>query len=120
LSLLVQLIAIPYHQARAAPGFVSDPIQVAADLKTIFGDAAALCVQVDDKSAPVAPAGHCDDQCPLFRFASQASALVAPVPAALPEPRLAVRQDLGMARETNIVPARGNTQNRARAPPLAV
>ncbi len=85
LSLLVQLILIPYHHALSAPGPVSsDPARIETQLKAIFGDAAALCVQVDDKGVPTAPAGHCDDDCPLCRFAAEAAALVTPDLPALP------------------------------------
>ena len=41
-------------------------------LKATFGDAAAFCVQVDDKRAPLHPSGHCDDQCPPCRSGSGA------------------------------------------------
>jgi hypothetical protein len=81
LALLFQLVAIPYHQARSspiAPQPASDIASVAADLHATFGDAAALCVQSDGKGAPDAPAGDCDDHCPLCQFAAQAAALVAP------------------------------------------
>jgi hypothetical protein len=121
LSLLVQLVAIPYHQALAAPLFAeSDTARIAADLKATFGDAAALCVQVDDKGTPIAPAGHCDDQCPLCRFAVQAVAFVPPDAPALPE-RLekdahAIRAPPGR----DALPAYPAQPNSARAPPLAV
>jgi hypothetical protein len=121
LSLLVQLIAVPYHQALAAPGIAeSDTAQIAAGLKAAFGDAAALCVEVDGKGAPLAPAGHCDDQCPLCRFAAQAASLVTPGAPALPERLDRARQTLGAASEPGAVPFRLENLNRARAPPLAV
>ena len=121
LSLIVQLIAAPYHQALAAPGSSqSDTARIAADLRATFGDAAALCVQVDDKGAPVMPAGHCDDQCRLCRFAAQAAALVAAELPALPGPLNAVCQSIGAAPERDLVPVRLANPNRARAPPLAV
>jgi hypothetical protein len=119
LSLLVQVIAVPCHQARAAPGFASDPAVIAADLKSSFGDAAAFCVQVDDKGAPLAPAGPCDDQCPLCRFSAQATTLFAPAPA-LPERLAGAAPVLGAAHELGAVPAPVTSRNRARAPPLAV
>ena len=51
-------------------------LPIAAELKALFGDAAQLCVQVDDNKAPVQhrPFGHCCDQCPLCRFAAHAVA----------------------------------------------
>ncbi len=120
-SLLVQLIAIPYHQALAAPGIAeSETAKIAAELKATFGDAAALCAEVDSKGAPLAPAGHCDDQCPLCRFAAQAATLVAPDAPALPERLDAACQTLGAACEPGVVPLRLENRNRARAPPLAV
>jgi hypothetical protein len=60
LALIVQFVAIPYHQARAGDLGRSD-VAIAAELKATFGDAAALCVQSDDKGAPHTPAGSCDD-----------------------------------------------------------
>ena len=121
LSLIVQLFAIPYHQALAGPGFAeSETAKIAAELKATFGDAAALCVEVDGKGAPLAPAGHCDDQCPLCRFAAQAATLVAPDAPALPERLDPACQTLGAASEPGVVPFRLENRNRARAPPLAV
>ncbi|HME83228.1 MAG TPA: hypothetical protein VKG91_01430 [Roseiarcus sp.] len=121
LSLLVQLIAIPYHQALAAPEFAqSETAKIAAELKATFGDAAALCVEVDGKGAPLAPAGHCDDQCPLCRFAAQAATLVAPDAPALLERLDAGRQALGAASDPGGLPFRLENCNRARAPPLTV
>jgi hypothetical protein len=120
-SLIVQLIAVPYHQALAAPGMAeSETAQIAAELKATFGDAAALCVEVEDKGAPFPPAGHCDDQCPLCRFAAQAAALVEPDAPALPEQLDAGCQVLGAASERGDLPFRLENRNRARAPPLAV
>jgi hypothetical protein len=120
-SLLVQLIAIPYHQALAAPGIAeSETAKITAELKATFGEAAALCVEVDGKGAPLAPAGHCDDQCPLCRFAAQAATLVAPEAPALPERLDPACQTLGAASEPGGVPFRLKNRNRARAPPLAV
>jgi hypothetical protein len=121
LSLLVPLVATPYHQALAGPGFAeSETARIAAELKATFGDAAALCVEVDGKAAPISPAGHCDDQCPLCRFAAQAATLVAPDAPALPGPLDAACQTLGSASERGAVPCRLKSRNRARAPPLAV
>jgi hypothetical protein len=121
LSLIVQLIAAPYHQARAGDGLPgSDMTRIAAELKATFGDAAALCVEVDDKGAPLAPAGKCDDQCPLCRFVSQASGLIAPTAPALPERLDAACRALGIAPEPGDIPAYSSQTNRARAPPFAV
>jgi len=121
LSLLVQLIAIPYLQALAGPGFAeAETAEIAAELRATFGDAAALCVEVNDKGAPISPAGHCDDQCPLCRFAAQATALVAPEAPAPPERLDAACQSLGAASEPGVVSFRLENRNRARGPPLAV
>jgi hypothetical protein len=121
LSLLVQLVAIPYHQSLAAPDFAaSETAAIAAELKATFGDAAYLCVQVDDKGAPLAPTGHCDDQCPLCRFGLQAAALVAPELPALPVRLDAACRSLGATPERGAVPVCPAQRNRARAPPLAV
>ena len=121
LSLIVQLFAAPYHQALAALAFAqTDEAKIAADLKATFGDAAALCVQVDDKGAPLHPSGNCDDQCPLCRFAAQASTLVAPELPALPAPVDAARHNIGAAPERDVVAVRLRSLNRARAPPLAI
>jgi len=121
LSLIIQLFAVPYHQASAAPGFAEpETARIAAELRATFGDAAALCVETDSKGAPLSPVGHCDDQCPLCRFAAQAAALIAPELPALP-----VRLDvaclrLGTTPEHGAVPACPAQQNRARAPPFVV
>ncbi len=123
LSLIVQLIAIPYHQALAAPGIpVADTAAIAADLKATFGDVAFLCVQVDDKGAPspIAPAGHCDDQCPLCRFFAQVAALVPPDCPAVPRRLDARRRTIGAAPQHAVFNSRLTPANRARAPPLAV
>ena len=121
LSFVFQLLAIPYHQAliasaAAAPGAA----QVAAELKATFGDAAALCVQRDDNGGPAAPAGDCDDHCPLCQFAAQAAALIAPIAPALPSRRAVAFLTIGPAPEIGAVPLPPNKQSRARAPPFAV
>jgi hypothetical protein len=121
LSLIVQLVAIPYHQALATPLYApSDTAVIAAELKATFGDTAALCVHLDDNGAPLRPAGNCDDQCPLCRFAAQAATLVAPDAPPLPQRLEAACQTLGAASEPGGVPFRLENRNRARAPPLAV
>jgi hypothetical protein len=125
LALLVQLVAIPYHQALSAPlppsaSTPSDLAAIAADLKATFGDAAALCVQSGDNGRPDAPSGDCDDHCPLCRFSAQAAALVALDLPALPERLDAARRMLGAAPEAGALPFRPASRHRARAPPLAV
>ncbi len=120
LSLIIQLLAIPYHQALSAPAFASDTAATAAELKATFGDAAALCVQVYEKSAPGAPAGHCDDQCPFCRFSAQAAVLIAPDAPALPVRLYRASRALGAAPAPGAVPAHPTSRNRARAPPVAV
>jgi len=119
LALLFQLAVIPFHQALSASA-PSDIASIASDLKATFGDAAALCVQTDDKGAPVAPAGDCDDHCPLCHFSAQAGALVGPDLPALPERLDAACLTLGAAPEAGAVPACPTRQNRARAPPFSV
>lgn len=123
LALLFQLIAIPYHQARSAPIApqpATDVASVAAALKATFGDAASLCVQSDGKGGPGAPAGDCDDHCPLCQFAAQAAALLPPALPVLPARfDLAVRS-LGAAPEAGAVPRVPIRHNRARGPPFAV
>jgi hypothetical protein len=123
LSLFVQLIAIPYRQALAASEFsAADAAAIAADLKATFGDAAALCVQVDGSGAPspFAPAHSCDDQCPLCRFSAQVSALVLPDAPAVPARLYADCRSIGAAPQLGAFDARPTPANRARAPPLAV
>lgn len=123
LALLFQLLTIPYHQARSAPigpQAAFDVASVAAALKATFGDAAALCVQSDGKGGKGAPAGDCDDHCPLCQFAAQAAALIAPALPTLPARfDLAVRT-LGVAPEAGAVPRVPIRHNRARGPPFAV
>jgi hypothetical protein len=121
LSLIIQLVAIPYHQALSAPIFAfSDTSAIAAELKATFGDAAALCVQAEGKGVPGAPGGCCDDQCPFCRFSAQTAALIAPDAPALPARLDAASRDLGAVPEPGAVPALPTSRNRARAPPLAV
>jgi len=123
LALVIQLVAIPYHQALSAPigpPTATDLTSVAAKLKATFGDAAALCVRSDDGGAPGAPAGDCDDHCPLCQFAAQAAALVAPDAPALPERLDAACRTLGAEPAADAVPFRAPRQNRARAPPFPV
>ncbi len=112
---------IPYHQALSAPAPApSDPARIEAQLKAVFGDAAALCVQVDDKGSPTSPAGHCDDDCPLCRFAAEAAALVTPDLPALPARLDANCLSLGAAPEPGAVPSPPLNRQRARAPPFPV
>ena len=121
LSLIVQLFAIPYHQALSAPFVVApDTAAIAAELKATFGDAAALCVQADDKGAPHSPGGCCDHDCPFCRFSAQVAALVVPDAPALPRRLDRPRRVLGVAPEPGAVPAPSPSRNRARAPPLSV
>jgi hypothetical protein len=78
-ALFAQLMALPYHHAEARPDLSS----VAATLRAEFGDSAVLCAQADDdafSSSPERGQGHCDDGCPLCRFAAQAVLFVAPPP----------------------------------------
>ncbi len=123
LALVFQLVALPYHQALSAPlptAEASDVASISAELKAVFGDAAALCVQTDDKGGPAAPAGDCDDHCPLCQFAAEAAALIAPDTSFLPERLDAACRTLGAAPKLGALPARPNPLNRARAPPFVV
>ena len=53
LSLIVQLFAAATPPALAAPAFAgADDAAIAAELKAVFGDAAQLCVQINDDKAP--------------------------------------------------------------------
>ena len=121
LSLIFQLVAIPYHQALLASETAApDEAAIAAELRATFGEAASLCVQRDDKGAPVLPAGDCDDHCPLCQFAAQATALIAPDASALPIRLEASLRTLGVAPETGAVPLTPRKLSRARAPPFSV
>ena len=121
LSLVVQLFAIPYHQALFVPAVASpDTAAIAAELEATFGNAAALCIQADDKGAPRSPGGSCDDQCLFCRFAAQAAGLIAPDAPALPRRLGLGGRVLVIAPQPGAVPFRPNQRNRARAPPLAV
>jgi len=122
LALVVQLVALPYHQALTAPvaaPVASDLASAAAELKATFGEAAALCVQSDEKGKPTAP-GDCDDHCPLCQFRAQAAALVAPDLPALPARVAGARRTLGPLPEASAPPSRPAFRIRARAPPLAI
>jgi hypothetical protein len=123
LSLVAQLIAMPYQQALAGPsGPGADAAAITADLKAVFGDAAGLCAHIGDKDtpAPHGPCNHCDDQCPLCRFVAQAAAFVPPDAPALPGRLNAARYAIGSAPEFGAFSACPAQRNRARAPPLAV
>ena len=121
LSFLFQLVAVPYHQALVASAAAApDAAEVAAELKATFGDAAALCVQSEDHGGPGAPAGDCDDHCPLCQFAAQAAALIAPIAPALPIPLGSTFLTIGSAPEIGAIPLPPTKQSRARAPPFAV
>jgi hypothetical protein len=119
LSLVAQLIAAPYHRALSLR---ADPTAIAADLKAMFGGTADLCARGEDHSVPtpLAPAGHCDDQCPLCRFAAQAAAFVPPDVAQLPERLGADRHAIRAPPDFGAFSVRRAQPNRARAPPLAV
>ena len=119
LALVVQLLAVPYHQARAAGAYAPTVAEVAAALTATFGDASALCIESGDKDGPV-PGGACDDQCPLCRFASQAAALVPPDAAALLVRLGGPILVLGAAPERGAISLAITQPNRARAPPLPV
>jgi hypothetical protein len=122
-SLIVQLFTAATPPALAAPAFTAaDDAVIASELKALFGDAAQLCVQVNDDKAPVqhAPSGHCCDQCPLCRFAAQALAFVPTDLPAMP-PRL--DGDVHSIRAPparDLLPAYPVQPNPARGPPLAV
>lgn len=123
LALLFQLAVIPYHQALSAPIAAPPAVDiaaVAAGLHATFGDAASLCVDSDSKGAPLAPAGDCEDHCPLCHFAAQAAALVAPDLPPLPARLDAACRTIGAALEAGAVPVCPTSRNRARAPPFAV
>jgi hypothetical protein len=122
-ALLVQLAVVPYHQALSAPlaaPAAVDIAAIAAELRATFGDAAALCIQTDGKGAPLAPAGDCDDHCPLCQFSTQSAALIAPDGPALPERLDAACLTLGAAPQVGGLAACPFLKNRARGPPFAV
>jgi hypothetical protein len=122
-SLIVQLFAAATPPALAASAFAgADDVAIAAELKAMFGDAAELCVQVNDNKAPAkhAPSGHCCDQCPLCRFAAQAATFV---PSDLPAFGERLDSDAHAIRAApgrNVLPAYPDQPNSARAPPFAV
>ena len=82
LALFGQLLALPYHH----PVGRADQSEVAALLKATFGDAAVLCVTVDDahSGAPAPRHDHGDGDCPLCQFGAQTVLFEAPAPT-LPE-----------------------------------
>jgi hypothetical protein len=121
LSLSLQVLFLPYHQALgalAAPP--SDNARIASELKGLFGDAAALCVQVDDKGAPTAPAGQCNDHCPFCRFAAEAGTLVVPDSPALPVRFESAGRGLETLRFYGAPRSPSLYRERARAPPFPV
>jgi len=123
LSLIVQLFAAATPPASAAPAFAgADDSAIAAELKALFGDAAQLCVQVNDDKAPAkhTPAGHCCDQCPLCRFAAQVVAFVPPDLPALPERLDSDAHAIRAPPSDDVLPPYPVQPNPARAPPLPV
>lgn len=122
LSLLVQLFAQAAPPAVAAPYGGADDTTIAAELKAVFGDAAALCAHVNDPAAPAKQGcpGHCCDQCPLCRSLAQAAAYVTPDGPALPQRANGDAQAIRAGFQPLVLlpcPARSN---RARAPPFDV
>jgi hypothetical protein len=123
LSLIAQLFAAATPPALTAPAFAgADDAAIAAELKAVFGDAAQLCVQINDDKAPAkhAPSGHCCDQCPLCRFAAQAVAFVVPDLQDLPERLDSDAHAIRVPPGRDVLPAYSVQPNPARAPPLAV
>ena len=123
LSLIVQLFAAATPPAIAAPAFAgADDAAIAAELKAFFGDAAQLCVQINDDKVPAkhAPSGHCCDQCPLCRFAAQAVAFVSPDLPVLPGRIDSEAHAIRAPPVRDILPPYPAQPNPARAPPLAV
>ena len=116
----------PAHRQRPSPGAsrarlaAPDPAAIVAELRATFGDAASLCIQGDDKGAPVSPAGDCDDHCPFCQFAAQAATLIAPDAPVPPVPRDNSFETLGAAPVTGALPVSPTKRSRARAPPSAV
>ena len=123
LSLVVQLIAMPYQQAMAGPALAgSDTSAIVSDLKAVFGDAAGFCAHAGDKGAPAphGPCNHCDDQCPLCRSVAEATTLLVPDAPTVPGRLNAARYAIGSAPDVGAFSACPAQRNRARAPPLAV
>ena len=122
-SLIVQLFAVATPRSLAAPAFAgADDASIAAELKAVFGDAAQLCVQVNDDKPPAkhAPYSHCCDQCPLCRFGAQAAAFVPPdLPALLKRPDSDAHA-IRAPPAPDVLPAYPAQPNPARAPPPAV
>jgi hypothetical protein len=123
LSLIIQLVANPYHQALSSPAFASQgAAAISADLKAAFGEAAALCAHSDDHGAPGkhAPFGHCCDQCPLCRLAAHAVTFAPPAPPALPARLDADAHAIRAPPSRCVLPTYPAQPNPARAPPLAI
>jgi hypothetical protein len=122
LSLFLQLPFIPYHQASGATALsASQATRVAADLKAIFGDAASLCLHVDDDGAHGGtPVTHHDDECPFCRFAAEAATVVASHAPALPVCYDVAQFRIDFPAEFSAPPAAPLRRQQARAPPLAV
>ena len=122
-SLIVQLFAAATPPALTAPAFAgADDAAIAAELKAVFGDAAQLCVQINDDKASGrhTPSGHCCDQCPLCRFAARAVAFVAPDLPALPMRLDNEAHAVRAPPSRDVLPAYPTQPNPARAPPLAI
>lgn len=123
LTLIAQLFSVPFHRAMSAPVYPSaSDAAIAADLKAVFGDVAALCAHIEDKGAPSpqAPCHHCDDDCTVCRFAAQAVAYLPPNAPTLPATLSAIRHAIGAAPDFGAFPACPAQRNHARAPPLSV
>ena len=121
LSLIVQLFAAATPPAFAAPAFAgADDAAIAAELKALFGNAAELCVHVNDDKAPAKHSHHCCDQCPLCRFAAQTIAFVTPDLPALPGRLESEAHAIRAPPARDFLPAYPIQPNPARAPPLSV
>ena len=118
LALFAQLLAISYPHTMAAPGSA----KIIADLRAVFGDTVVLCTQVDDKGAPLAPAGpsgHRAEDCPLCQFAAQTARLLVPPAPVMPALAFAGSETLGIPPDLGALRPSPTAFAQPRAPPFA-
>ncbi len=121
LALFGQLLALPYHHPFRGGAGQKEAAQreAVAFLKATFGDAAALCVTVDD-DGPAAPEPrhhHGDGDCPLCQFGAQTVLFAAPAPT-LPERIDVAAAPLAVPVEFSLQASKPRGIAQPRAPPF--
>jgi hypothetical protein len=119
-ALFGQLLALPYHHPQgSADQREAAQREAVVFLKATFGDAAVLCVTVDDdqSSTPEPRHHHGDGDCPLCQFGAQTVLFTAPAPA-LPERVEVAATPLAVLVEISLQVSKPRGIAQPRAPPF--